>query len=346
MSSPDYKRLSDSDEEVPNKGAPQIEGKAATLEEDDPGDQAYLILSKSAWFKVWLVLSICLAVAEPILIPHPQAIIIQKVILALSTVLFLIGYIAVMINMPEGSFFFRLTHACLAETYIEIVCLILGWVLLYIDPSMAPLRCFRVLRFVWYSEIYPADPSEYFYPLTFFCHTVLQYLEKIGQELFTTSSKGGVIILGFFFFSVYIMGISFFNATQALPLVSAEGGPNGTLSECDTLTHCFLIMLRLSFFDGSGFDYVKSIMDYGSSSWAFLLILYMCFSALVLLNGLIGIFGSTFDEATKEDEAEEAAAKEHREKDTIQEIRKVVNRVEGLLVKLQEEINILKHQNN
>jgi len=142
------------------------------------------------------------------------------------------------------------------------------------------------------------------------------------------------------------MGISFFHATSVLPLVSSEGGTNGTLSECDTLTHCFLIMLRLSFFDGDGFDYVKSIMDYGNGSWAFLLILYMCFSSLVLLNGLIGIFGSAFSEATLEDEAEEAAKKEHHEKDTIQEIKKVVNRVESLLVKCQEEINILKHQNN
>jgi len=281
-----------------------------------------------------------LAVAEPVLIAYPETLFIQKIVLAISTLLFFIGYITVMITMESGGFFFRLRHACLSEVLIEIICLIIGWVLLYVDPSMAPLRCFRLYRFVWYSEFYTADPENIFYPLTFFCHTVLQYLEKIGQELFTTSSKGGIVVLGFFFYTAYIMGISFWQATNAIPLVSAEGGPNGTLSECDTGPHCFLLMLRLTFFDGSGFDFVKSIMDYGNGGWAFLLILYMCFSALVLLNGLIGIFGGAFSEATQEDEAEEEAKREQHEKETIQEIRTVVKRVEILLTKLQERHNI------
>jgi len=81
-------------------------------------------------------------------------------------------------------------------------------------------------------------------------------------------------------------------------------------------------------------------MDYGNGGWAFLLILYMCFSALVLLNGLIGIFGGAFSEATQEDEAEEEAKREQHEKETIQEIRTVVKRVEILLTKLQERHNI------
>jgi len=270
---------------------------------------------------------------------------IQKIILAIATGLFVIGYIAVMVVIPGGGFFFRLRHACLSEVYIEIVCLILGWVLLYVDPSMAPLRCFRLFRFVWYSEFYAANPENFFYPITFFCHTVLQYLEKIGSELFTTESRGGVIVLGFFFYSAYILAICFWQATSNLALSSAEGGPNGTLSECDTAAHCFLIMLRLTFFDGSGFDYVKSIMDYGNGGWAFLLILYMCFSALVLLNGLIGIFGGAFDEATQEDEAEEEAEKERLEKETIQDIMLVVHRVENSLMKLQEDLNAMKQRN-
>jgi len=280
-------------------------------------------------------------VAEPVLIAYPQTIVIQKIVLAVSTVLFFIGYIAVMVEI-DGSFFFRLRHACLSEVYIEIFCLTIGWVLLYVDPSMAPLRCFRLFRFVWYSEFYTANPKDIFYPITFFCHTVLQYLEKIGQELFTTTSKGGIVVLGFFFYTAYIMGVSFWQATSTIDLTSSEGGPNGTLSECDTGPHCFFIMLRLTFFDGSGFDFVKSIMDYGNGGWAFLLILYMCFSALVLLNGLIGIFGGTFDEATKEDEAEEEAKKEKLEKDTIQEIKNVVSRVETLLTKLHDDLNNLK----
>jgi len=100
----------------------------------------------------------------------------------------------------------------------------------------------------------------------------------------------------------YILGVSFWLRTSNLPLVSPEGGPNGTLSECDSLQHCFLIMMRLTFWDGSGFDFLKSVMDYGDQGLVTLLILYMCISAMVLLNGLIGIFGDAFSGATEDDD--------------------------------------------
>jgi len=334
-------------EEIPKRtGSRRSEnGMAATLEEDEPGDQAYLKLSQYVLYKIWLFISICLAMAEPIIIAYPDTLVIQKGILAVSTILFVMGFIAVMIAIPEGGFFFRLRHACQSEVYIEIVCLVIGWVLFFTDPVMAPLRCFRLFRFVWYSEFYPANPETLWYPITFFCHTVLQYLEKLGSELFTTNSRGGVIVLGFFFYSAYIMGILFWQATRTLALSSPEGGSNGTLSECDTAAHCFLIMLRLTFFDGSGFDFLKSIMDYGNGGWAFLLILYMIFSALVLLNGLIGIFGGAFSEATLEDEAEEEAEKEKLEKETIQGIMRVINRIEDSILKLQEDIKTSKQRN-
>jgi len=301
-------------------------------------------LSEQVWFKIWLTISILCALAEPILIAFPETEVIQKIILGISTVLFFIGFIAVMWAIKDGGFLYRLKHAILSEVYIEIVCLISGWILFYVEPAMAPLRCFRLYRFVWYSEFYTADTKTFWYPITFFCHIVLQYLEKIGQELFTTSSRGGIVVLGFFFYTAYIMGMSFWQATYNLPLFSAEGGANNTLSECDTAAHCFLIMLRLTFFDGDGFDFVKSVLDYGYGGWVFLLILYMCFSALVLLNGLIGIFGASFDEATQEDEEEEAAIKEKLEKDTIQEISKSIIRVEHLVNKLQDDLNSLKQK--
>ncbi len=47
------------------------EGVAATLEEDDPGDMAFLKLAKFFWFKVYLAISIALATTELVLIAFP-----------------------------------------------------------------------------------------------------------------------------------------------------------------------------------------------------------------------------------------------------------------------------------
>jgi len=286
-----------------NKG----EGVATTFEEDSPGDVALLKLARQVWFKLWLLLSLALSLSEPILIAWgTETDLIQKIVLAVSSGLFIIGYIATMIAMPAGmSVPKRFWHALLPEVWIEIFSYALGWGLIFQQPAFAVLRCFRVFRFVWYSEFYLAKRGSPFFPITFLCHVVLQYLEKIGEELFTTASKGAVVVLGFFFYMAYIMGVAFWQQTATWTLVSPEGGPNGNLSECDTLPHCFLIMLRLTFWDGSGFDYLKSVMDYGTpmaKGMTTLLILYMCFSAMVLLNGLIGIFSAAFQAATKDDD--------------------------------------------
>jgi len=238
-----------------------------------------------------------------------------------------------MMAIEDGTVLQRFRNAWLSEVWIEVVCLILGWALIFENPAMASLRCFRVFRFVWYSEFYRAEKGSILFPLTFLCHVVLQYLEKIGEELFTTTSKGGVVVLGFFFYMAYILGVAFWQTTATLPLLSPEGGPNGTLSECDTLSHCFLIMLRLTFWDGSGFDFLKSVMDYGAGGWVLMLVLYMCFSAMVLLNGLIGIFGGAFQSATEEDE---------EGKGSIKEVAKAVDRLEQLCMKLRDDISELK----
>eukprot|EP01035_Chromulina_nebulosa_P018063 gene18063-23710_t len=53
-------------------------------------------------------------------------------------------------------------------------------------------------------------------------------------------------------------------------------------------------MLRLSFYDGTGFDFLTAVIDSKFGGFAVLLIIYLCFSAMILLNGLIGIFGMAF----------------------------------------------------
>jgi len=300
------------------------DGIAHTFDEDSPGDVALLKLAKAWWFKIFLFISFGLALSEPFLVAFPQTIPIQKIILAISSGLFVLGYLATMIaisseSVPEGFFlkrlYFRFRYSFLPEMWIEIFSFVIGWALIFEDPGIACLRCFRVFRFVWYTEFYTAKKGTLFFPITFFCHLVLQYLERIGKELFTFSSKGGVVVLGFFFYLAYVMGVSFWLKTGDLLLTSPEGGPNGTLSECDNLQHCFLIMLRLTFWDGDGFDFVKSLIDANQKGLVTLLIIYMCLSAMVLLNGLIGIFGGAFSAATEADSDDEGEEGEDSDSD-------------------------------
>eukprot|EP01040_Poterioochromonas_malhamensis_P026958 gene26958-34024_t len=53
-------------------------------------------------------------------------------------------------------------------------------------------------------------------------------------------------------------------------------------------------MIRLSFYDGNGFDFMQTLALEGYSGYTFLIFIYMLLSAVVILNGLIGIFGGAF----------------------------------------------------
>eukprot|EP01119_Soliformovum_irregulare_P002208 TRINITY_DN12496_c0_g1_i1.p1 TRINITY_DN12496_c0_g1~~TRINITY_DN12496_c0_g1_i1.p1 ORF type:complete len:356 (-),score=62.64 TRINITY_DN12496_c0_g1_i1:25-1092(-) len=330
----------------------QKEGVAMTFEENAEGDRALLMLAKHRWFKIFIITSICFAASEPILIAFPnETNYAQKVILAASTMLFIFGYLATMAMMPpDVSLKKRFRAALFPEVWIEIICLLVGWAFIFEDPALASLRCFRIFRFFWYSEFYRAQRGSPFYALTFFCHMVLQYLERIGRELFTTSSKGGVIVLGFFFYIAYIVGATFWQKTHQwdLPAADSDVTAESIGDGCDTLPHCFFIMLRLSFWDGSGFDYVKTLMDSGSPGLVVLLIVYMCASVMVLLNGLIGIFGNTFtsNEGTTESNGESPLVPTPSPP-SIEDFKRMeaaMERIERMCIYMQKEIVELRSE--
>ena len=124
---------------------------AATFDVDDPGDGALLALSEHCWFPYFIALSFSLALAETILVGWgPDTLEAQKVVLAASSLLFVIGYLATLKAMPHAmKFWDRLQYAVLDETWIELVCFAIGWGLIFQEPAMATLRCFRIFRFVW-----------------------------------------------------------------------------------------------------------------------------------------------------------------------------------------------------
>lgn len=93
---------------------------------------------------------------------------------------------------------------------------------------------------------------------------VVCYLEKMGQEVFTSKSKGATSVLGFWAFTSYLFAILLYYQTAQWNVPNKSGYlcswlPAGTSCwwvpgtnqiPCDTVHHCFINLMRLSFFDG------------------------------------------------------------------------------------------------
>jgi hypothetical protein len=230
-----------------------------------------------------------------------------------------------------------LKEACLPEVLIELLFLILGWSLFFENYAISMLRCLRIFRYVWYGEYYVCDRKNplQFYP-TFYSHLLLQYLEKVGRELFTTATRGALAVMGIFLFVAFVFGLIFWQITQNWRLNSPEGGNSSLVSQCDSLKHCFLIMLRLTFYDGDGFDFIKSLMDANEDGLAFCLFIYMCATSLILINGLIGIFGTAFSSISIEslhnnssnNNEDEDAEKGESLKNALERLELIISRLE------------------
>ena len=188
-----------------------------------------------------------------------------------------------------------------SSNIFEFGFLVIGWACIFTSPAIASIRCLRVCRYIWYFELFineeeedefgnPIDLSEETFSLTKACSIGLSYLESIGQELFTQNSKGGVILLGMFFYSSYILAIICVYYDRDF-IVTGEG-----FNTCGTITQCFIIMIRLACYDGTGFDFLAAVVAKGQGGLALLLFLYLIFNAIIILNGLIGIFGTAFVE--------------------------------------------------
>jgi len=177
--------------------------------------------------------------------------------------------------------------------------LIIGWCCIFVAPGLAALRCFRVFRLLWYFELFPHthpndyDPSEHIFSFRKASQLCLMYIERLGTEITTSKSRGATVVLAMFFYSTYVMAVVFWN--EGTHLVTPEG------ETCVTLTACYITLMRLAFYDGTGFDYLTAVIN-NNGGYGALLIFYMVGTAIILLNGLIGIFGDSFSAQEEEDE--------------------------------------------
>lgn len=275
-----------------------------TISEDSPVDCARLNFSKKSYFIPFVIFSFLLALVEAILVAWPPTDVlqlIQLIILSISTFLFVVGLHITAVNVDDLTLTYpeKVTEVIDGEVVLELICIGIGWACFHHAPGLAALRCFRVLRYLWYLELFIPelpdgyDPEEHFFSLVKAVQLCLQYMEALGAEILSEKSRGGIVVLLLLFFLAYIFAVVF--STELGTLDTVEG------TTCATVSSCFVIMIRLAFCDGVGLDFLSAVME-NSSGLSVLLFLYLIATNIILLNGLIGIFASAFVGANAFDE--------------------------------------------
>jgi len=194
---------------------------------------------------------------------------------------------------------------------MDFVCILNGWIFIFERPGVAAMRCFRVLRLLWLHKFPVVFISakcivEAFVNITGFesARDILGYgfdvmefaelaLRALTAELFFLSehTRGGFLLMSLLFYASYIMGAVMW---QEFP-----GGDPGNNEPCATLAECHFTMIRLTLFDGAGFDYAFSLAPKHRYLF-FLVMVYMCVTSFGIINGLLGIFSKSFNKASSD----------------------------------------------
>eukprot|EP01032_Pedospumella_encystans_P019654 gene19654-22351_t len=221
------------------------------------------------------------------------------------------------------------------EYILEFCCLVGGWCTIFLWPGLAVLRCFRVFRLLWFYEVEvfkrsteaglsPLFGVEFvkrgFKVLKF----AIKSLTALGNEMFrlTNATKGGLLLMLIFFYSAFVMGTTLWIET---------GGDDPA---CDSFQMCTYTMMRLTFYDGTGFDFTYSLTSKHRFLF-FLCIVYMCLTSFGILNGLVGIFGTAFSAASDDafndsDDEEEIENDDDGEEPDDQDLKDVYTSFRGM----------------
>jgi hypothetical protein len=116
----------------------------------------------------------------------------------------------------------------------------------------------------------------------------IRSLTALGNEMFrfTNKTKGGLILMIVFFYTAFVFGAALWVET------------GHKMRDCRTLGSCTYTMMRLTFYDGTGFDYAYELSAQGHKFLFILVMIYLCVTSFGILNGLVGLFGTAFNEAS------------------------------------------------
>jgi hypothetical protein len=223
-------------------------------------------------FHLFFVCSSILALSEPFLVGFPAAggyYDIQVIVLALSTALYFFGIICmtrlVEVNRKLGLKGYMLTMFQ-PPVMFEGICLLIGWIFIFPRPGLASIRCFRVFRLLWIIDMYYDENKSgslfFVHVLGKNCQLCLRYFKCLGEELTSSKSRGAIVVLVVFFYVTYIVAVIFWIDRGTFEFYDPIENANATLnpdrmssdSYCITLRSCFITLLRLSYYDGNGFQ--------------------------------------------------------------------------------------------
>ena len=257
------------------------------------------------------------------MVGHGSSIQVQVILLAVSTCFFLILLIAtfLFVDRASGPFLQRVLCLCDKEILFESSCLIIGWSFLVEYPGIAALRLCRAFRILWFVELIFEQgapdanyrPEHHFVSIPHICILGVKHMEAIAFELFTAKSKGGIVLFSIFLFTTYVFAMVFWIEDRSVVTPNDVSPITGNNTVCGTLMGCTITLLRLSFYDGTGFDFLGEVIATRSFLHTGLLIFYLVFTGMILLNGLVGIFGaafavSLFDDSANEENPKQAGA--------------------------------------
>lgn len=161
-------------------------------------------------------------------------------------------------------------------------------------------------------------------------------LQNMAQEMFflTDQTRGGFILMVMLFYSAYVVGCSMWTETMTNNITPIN-------DSCLTLGACVFTLLRLTFYDGTGLDYLWSLSADNKFLFA-ILVVYLCSTAFGILNGLIGIFGDIFNDNSdkifqKEGDSEAEVARLNKDlSELLVEFKTIKDQLHGVSSRLKD----------
>ena len=174
-------------------------------------------------------------------------------------------------------------------------------------------------------------------------------LEHLAEEMFylTSSTKGGFVLMVMLFYSMFVLGlVSWIDTTGDLQaalsnpaalytllsgkitarssdlalLASVDGSGDALCVSADT---CVQSIMRLTVWDGSGFDFLWVLHKKKTFLFA-IIIVYFCATAFGILNGLTGIFRKIVTRTSNRAFASKSKLQENEDKEILK--KKILER--------------------
>ena len=276
-------------------------------------DDARTEWAKNYSFLIFVIIVSGLMICEPFLVANNASLDAQIGVQFASFALMLLGTFMSMSYCDERTKGFSLVkkfYVCFdGECQFELFCLLYGIITLFTIPEYSAFRILRCIRLMYYIEEFQPDvdikfpEDNWFSPLRA-CRLTLMYMEAVAEEILSEKSKGGIVVLIIFFYQCFITASICFYVLESRDLAKDDN------SKCGTIRHCYITVLRLSVADGDGFDLMEFAMDHNLFFLFWILIFHLVFTAVILFNGLIGIFGAAFNDVHKVVEVDDINAED------------------------------------